>query len=458
MIQEFKKRHPNIEVFDDSDRLQNYAKDEVLRGSMPLGVILPKTKEDVINIAKFSTQKRIPIIPRGSGTGLSGAAVPLDSAIIVSFEKMNQILSVDERTQLAIVQPGVITGDIRNAAQSKGLFYPPLPASVDSCSIGGNVSTNAGGLCAVKYGVTREYVVDVEMVLSDGQILHTGAPLAKNSTAYNLTQLVVGSEGTLGLITEITLKLIPFPKERVTLLAGFQSLDEVSNTVLAILDAQITPTTLELIPKGAIRCVLNLHPDLSYPFADHEASLLIELDGFDVQSIESQLERLEAVLTSRSAENIRVAQTPRQREELWDIRKRIRDSIASSGEYVEADSVVPKHRLPELVRAAEDVARIAGVESVSYGHAGDGNLHTYFRRNKIPEKIWGLKSEHALKLFYERTIELGGLISGEHGIGILRKRFLSMTLSPEHIELMKRIKQAFDPHHLMNPGKVLPDA
>lgn len=447
---------PQIEIWDQPEHLHAFQRDESFAGALPLAVAFPRSTQEVAEVMRYAHQHKLPVVPRGAGTGLAGAAVPLDHVLILSLEKMNRILAIDWERQVAIVEPGVITGQIRDAAEAEGLFYPPIPASVDSCTIGGNISTNAGGLCAVKYGVTREYVLALEVVLADGSIIRTGAPLAKNSTGYNLTQLIVGSEGTLGVVTQITLKLLPQPRERITLLAGFSSLTTVSQAVLRILQAQVLPPTLELLPQGAVRCVLDRHPELSYPFPDMAASLLIELDGRESAHLEHDLEKLESVLTQVGAQELRVATTASQRNLLWQVRKLVRDSIASSGDFVEADSVVPRPSLPHLVAAAQEVAKIAGLEVICYGHAGDGNLHTYFRRNRLPEEVWKIKSARALKLFFEKTVELGGMISGEHGIGFLKRDFLPMVFSPTEIELMKQIKRAFDPHDLLNPGKIFP--
>ncbi|MFH1018763.1 MAG: FAD-linked oxidase C-terminal domain-containing protein [Pseudomonadota bacterium] len=448
---------PGLEVWSDPERLEAYAHDEAFRGATaPLAVVFPKNTPEVASIILWARKERMPVIPRGAGSGLSGAAVAISEALVVSLERMNRILEIDEGDGVAVVEPGVITAEIRKAVEAKGLFYPPIPASIDLCTIGGNIATNAGGLCAVKYGVTREYVLGLEVVLPTGDVIETGGRFVKNSTGYNLTQLIVGSEGTLGIVTKIIVKLIPLPKERATLLVPFDSLKTVSAAVVDILGARILPPTLELIPKAAVGCVLARNSTLRFPFPEHAASLLIELDSRDGSALDPQVERLASVLSKTQAADPVLATTSSQRDELWNVRKNIRDSVANSGEYEEADSVVPRRRVPELADAAQEVAAAHGLEVVCYGHAGDGNLHTYFRRGSVSKDEWKARSKGALAEFLRRTIALGGTISGEHGIGILKRDFLPMALSKAQIDLMRRIKRAFDPDNLLNPGKVLP--
>ncbi|MFH1262714.1 MAG: FAD-linked oxidase C-terminal domain-containing protein [Pseudomonadota bacterium] len=448
---------PAFEVWTDPGRIEAYLHDEAARAKEPCAAVLfPRSTAEVAQVLRLASELGVPIVPRGAGSGLSGAAVPSRDSIVLSLERMNRIFTIDEVDAIAVVEPGVITGAIRAAVEEKGLFYPPIPASIDLCTIGGNVATNAGGLCAVKYGVTREYVLGLEVVLPTGDVIETGGRYLKNSTGYNLTQLITGSEGTLGVITKIILRLRPLPRERVTLLAPFRRLSEVSNAVVAILAERIVPPTLELLPKGAVRCVLARHTELSYPFPDHEASLLIELDSRDGASIPGEVETLQKVLERCGSPDPLVATSTAQRDQLWSLRKQIRDSIANSGDFIEADSVVPRRNLPALVEAAETIGKQFHLEVISYGHAGDGNLHTYFRRGETPKTGWETLSKKALTAFFEKTIALGGTLSGEHGIGLLKKEYLPMALSQAQIDLMRRLKKAFDPKNILNPGKVIP--
>lgn len=453
----FSKQHPNIEVWTNDEKIRPYARDEAFESSLlPLAVVFARSTDEVVKLLTFASKNHIPVIPRGAGSGLSGAAVPTEKSIVLSLEQMKKILSIEKTDGIAVVEPGVITGEIRDAAEEQGLFYPPIPASVDFCTIGGNIATNAGGLCAVKYGVTREYVLGLKVVLPCGDLIHTGGPFVKNTTGYNLTQLIVGSEGTLGVVTEITLKLLPLPKERVTLLVPFEQPQDITKTIVSIIAERIVPPTLELLPKGAVDCVLSRHPNLSFPFKNNAASLLIELDSRNGSSLENELKELEKLLKKSPAGEPIISTTKAQRDEIWTVRKLVRDAISKSGNYVEADSVVPRKHVTDLVFAAEDVGKKFKINVICYGHAGDGNLHTYFLQKTIPDKEWKEISEKALSEFFKRTIALKGTISGEHGIGFLKKNYMPMAFSNTEIELMRRIKTAFDPHNILNPGKVLP--
>lgn len=447
---------PADRVWTDREKVAPYAHDEASSGRMPLAVAFPLDTAEVAAVMAWASANRLPVIPRGAGSGLSGAAVPLGDAVVLSLERMNRILEIDAAGLTATVEPGVITGDIRRAAAAKGLLYAPIPASLDFCTIGGNVATNAGGLCAVKYGVTREHVLGLEAVLPTGETIVTGGGLAKNSTAYNLTQLLCGSEGTLAVITRIILKLLPLPAETITLLAPFDSVDDLARAVVAVLAGKVVPSTMELLPRSAMRCVLAKHPEYSFPFAEKAASLLLELDGMDAALVAEQAAQVADVLQAHGAGNAVVASTSTQRAELWTLRKQVRDSIANTGPYVEADAVVPRTRLPELVRAAAAAAAAAGLEEITYGHAGDGNLHTYFWRGALDDVAWAKASDLALTHLFTATVALGGTLSGEHGVGYLKRDYLPLALPPPTIALMKRLKAAFDPSGILNPHKVLP--
>lgn len=447
---------PADRVWTDPEKLAVYSHDEASAGRVPLAVAFPVSTAEVAAVMAWANAKRITVIPRGAGSGLSGAAVPLGDAVVLSLERMNRLLDIDTAGLTATVEPGVITGDIRRAAATKGLLYAPIPASLDFCTIGGNVATNAGGLCAVKYGVTREHVLGLEAVLPTGEIVVTGGALAKNSTAYNLTQLLCGSEGTLAVITKIILKLLPLPPETITLLAPFDSVDDLARAVVAVLSGKIVPSTMELLPRSAVRCVLAKHPEYSFPFPEKAASLLLELDGMDATVVGEQAASVAELLQAHGAGEPVVASTPARRTELWTLRKQVRDSIANTGPYVEADAVVPRARLPELVRAAAAAAAAAGLEEITYGHAGDGNLHTYFWRGALDDAAWAKASRLALTHLFTATVALGGTLSGEHGLGHLKRDYLPLALPPETISLMKRLKAAFDPNGILNPHKVLP--
>lgn len=449
---------PCERVWTDAERLAPFARDEAATGVAPLAVVFPESTAEVSAILKWANERRVPVVPRGAGSGLSGAAIPGPSAVVLSLTRLNTLLRVDAADLTVEVHPGVITGDLRRAAEAKGLLYAPIPASVDFCTIGGNVATNAGGLCAVKYGATREHVLGLEAVLATGEVIRTGGRFQKSSTGYNLTQLLCGSEGTLAVITSITLKLLPLPVARMTMLVPFDSADALAHGVVAILGSGIVPPTMEFLPRAAVRCVLEKHPDYAFPFPDRAASLLVEMDGPNADTVAGHLTRLAEILGECGAGEPAIAMTEARRDELWTLRKQVRDSIANSGDYVEADGVAPKRALPALYQAALDAGTEAGLDVISYGHAGDGNLHTYFRRGAMKDDAaWARAGEVALTRYFRDTVALGGTISGEHGIGSSKRAYLPLAMSREQIELLRRVKSAFDPNGILNPHKVLPD-
>ncbi len=448
---------PADRILTDPERIAPYARDEAERGALPQAVALPISTAEVSAVLRWADARRVPVVPRGAGSGLSGAAVPTAEAIVLSLERMTHVSPVDVDDMTVDAEPGVVTAEIRRAAEAKGLLYAPIPASVDFCTIGGNVATNAGGLCAVKYGVTREHVLGLEAVLPGGETIRTGGKLRKSSTGYNLTQLLCGSEGTLAVITRVTLKLLPLPGARMSMLVPFDSMDDLMRGVLAVLSGPAIPPTLEFLPRAAVRCVLERHPHLAFPFPDVAASLLIECDGATGEEVAQQIERIAERLTALGAGDPVAAGTSTQRDEIWTLRKLVRDSISNSGEYVEADGVVPRRRLPELLAAAEGAAADVGISQISYGHAGDGNLHTYFLRGPLDDRAWAAAAPKALEGLFRRTAALGGTISGEHGIGRSKRDYLPLALSADEIALMRRLKRSFDPNGILNPGKIFPD-
>ncbi|MCI5071517.1 FAD-binding protein [bacterium] len=447
--------HPDIVIMTDHEKCMDYQRDE--SACTPLfscPVVFPKSTQDIQNIVKLAHKLKLPIVPRGAGSGLNGACVPIDESIIICFEHMNRLLELDEENFTATVEPGMITGDIRKTVEPKGLFYPPVPASVDYCSIGGNIATNAGGLCAVKYGVTREYVRGLEVVLPNGEVIQTAGPWMKCSTGYDLTQLFTGSEGTLGIVSKIILKLIPLPKHRQTLLIAFDSLDAAAIAVNSLLKQGLSIPTMELIPKEAVDCVKAIY-QYTYPFEQAAASLLIELDAMGEDQIEQQTMKLYESIIDLCADEPLMAQNEQQREDLWLFRKSVRNSIVAQGDYVEADSVVARSKIKNLLQAAREVSKKHNTACISYGHAGDGNLHTYFLKQDTPEQEWNAKKELILNDFFTATHKLGGTLSGEHGIGMDKVKFMNITNSQAHLDTMQSIKKALDPHNIMNPGKVL---
>lgn len=448
---------PSMVVDHSAKAFEIYSRDESTSSQgFIYAVLFPTTVEEVSIILRHAQEHRIPVVPRGAGSGLSGACVPEVLSFIVSLEKMNRILEIDTQNHQAVVEPGVITGYLRHEAELKGLFYPPIPSSLDYCTLGGNVATNAGGLCAVKYGVTRKYVLGLEAVLPGGDIIRTGGKFVKHTSGYDFTQLLTGSEGTLAIITKITFSLLPFPSERATILVAFESLRNAGQCIAELLSKGIVPPTLELMPREAIDCVLNINRDLSFPFSQESATLLIEMDAFTPTSLQGEVEKLYEIVTTHTNIEPLLAASSSQRDEFWSVRKKIREAIAREANFVEADAVVPRKSLPALIEAAQLSAQEFGLKAVSYGHAGDGNLHTYFQNTNHDETGWQDLQPKVLKHFFDQVVKLEGTISGEHGIGSLKKKYLPLAISERQIDLMRQVKKAFDPYGILNPGKVLP--
>jgi glycolate oxidase len=400
---------------------------------------------------KAAYEHEVPVTPRGGGTGRVGGAVPVPGGIVLAFERMNAIEGIDRQELTTHVQPGVITGDLKRATEEENLFYPPDPNSRDSCAIGGNLAANAGGPRAFKYGVTREYVMGMEVVLADGTILKLGRETKKGVTGYDLTSLMVGSEGTLGIVTEATLRLIPKPESTVTALACFSSLDEVAPVVSSLMTQGQLPSCIELLDEEAIR-IVRPEAGLTIP-NETKAMLLIELDGEEAK-LEDELERTGNILFDLDALEVLVAQSGSERERLWASRRELSYSMKRQAKNkLSEDVVVPRTKMADLLGYCSQLAEQNELIIPTYGHAGDGNLHVNFLWNDPDEK---LKVDEAIKLLFQRVLELRGTLSGEHGIGVLKAPYLGMEQSPQLIALQEKIKDVFDPKHILNPGKIFP--
>ncbi len=443
-------------VFADEESLNNYAHDETENlHFLPDIVIKPRTAQEISQIMIICNEHKIPVTPRGAGTGLSGGALPHLGGVLLSMERMNNIIEIDERNLQVTTEPGVITEVLQNAVKEKGLFYPPDPSSRGSCFIGGNIAENSGGPKAVKYGVVKDYVLNLEIVLPTGEIMWTGANVLKNSTGYNLTQLIVGSEGTLAIVTKIVLKLLPHPKYDLLMLVPFNSLEKAGAAVSAIFRAGFTPSAMELVEINALKIVSRFVDSTVVPVTDDmEAHLIIEVDGNHQETLMSEMEAIARLLEQFDCGDIFFADDAQQKAELWKLRRRVAEAVKIDGYTIEEDTVVPRAELPALIRGAKALGKEYNFEVVCYGHAGDGNLHI---RIKKQGSIYSLNNPDvipALQALFKLVKSLGGTISGEHGIGLIQKPYMDIVFDKTGFELMKGIKKVFDPNNILNSGKI----
>ena len=455
-IKQFKTIVGDANVYMDEESLNHYAHDETENlHFLPDIVLKPRSAKEISAIMIICNEHKIPVTPRGAGTGLSGGALPHLGGVLISTERMNTITAIDERNLQVTTEPGVITEVLQNTVKEKGLFYPPDPSSKGSCFIGGNIAENSGGPKAVKYGVVKDYVLNLEMVLPTGEIIWTGANVLKNSTGYNLTQLVVGSEGTLGIVTKIVLKLLPFPKHELLMLVPFNSLEKAGEAVSAIFRAGFTPSALELVEIDALKIVSRFVDSTAVPVTDDiEAHLIIEVDGNHPETLMSEMESISELLTQYDCGEVFFADDAQQKAELWKLRRRVAEAVKADGYTIEEDTVVPRAELPALIRGVKTLGQQYDFKAVCYGHAGDGNLHI---RIKKEGSIYSLNNPDvipALKALFQLVKELGGTISGEHGIGLVQKEYMDIVFDEANLTLMKGIKKIFDPNNILNKGKI----
>lgn len=446
-------------VFTDLDTRNHYGHDETEDYVFPPSVVLkPKSPEEIATILALANQYKIPVTPIGARTGLSGGALAIHQGIGLSMERFNKILTIDEQNLQVIVEPAVITQVLRETVAEKGLFYPPDPSSQGSCSIGGNVSENAGGARAVKYGVTKDYVLNLEVVLPTGEIIWTGANTLKNSTGYNLTQLMVGSEGTLGIITKIVLKLLPKVTHNVLMLVPFYQASQACEAVSAIFRAGIIPSALEFMERDAIDWTLQYNDDISIKVNDNiQAHLLIEVDGNYPEILFAEAQKIMEVVEPFEIDEVLFADTEDQKNALWKMRRSVAEAVKSNSIYKEEDTVVPRYELPKLLAGIKEIGSKYGFKSVCYGHAGDGNLHVNIIKGEMSDQNWKTEVTKGIREIFELTVLLKGTLSGEHGIGYVQKKYMDIAFSPTQLQLMKGIKHVFDPNGILNPGKILPD-
>jgi len=442
-------------VIVDQEELERYAHDETEDlHYYPEVVVKPHQAIDISALLKLCSEAHIPVTPRGGGTGLSGGALPVEGGLLISMERFKNILQIDEMNLQATVEPGVITEEFINAVAEKGLLYPVDPSSKGSCFIGGNIAHGSGGPRVVKYGTIREYVLNLEVVLPNGDIIWTGANTLKYASGYNLTQLMIGSEGTLGIVTKIVVKLLPKPTQDVLMLASFNSNEEACAAVSAIFRAGVIPSALEFMERRGVEWVIE-YDHIAFDLKpETQAFLLIEVDGTDMEVLFSECEKINGVLEANGCTDVLFADSSSQKDELWRMRRTMAVSVKSNSVYKEEDTVVPRAELPKLVHGIKEIGSKYGFESICYGHAGDGNLHVNIIKGNMSDEDWNHKLKDGIKEIFELTVALGGTLSGEHGIGLVQKEYMSIKYSDLHLNLMRGIKQVFDPKGIMNPGKI----
>ncbi|WP_396178187.1 FAD-binding oxidoreductase [Flavobacterium sp.] len=446
-------------IFTDEETRKKYGHDETEDYNFPPAVLLkPADTAEISAVLKLANEYLIPVTPIGAQTGLSGGALCLNQGIGLAMERLNKIIEIDENNLQITVEPAVITQVLREAVAEKGLFYPPDPSSQGSCWIGGNVAENAGGARAVKYGVTKDYVLNLEVVLPSGEIIWTGANTLKNSTGYNLTQLMVGSEGTLGVITKIVLKLLPKNAHTVLMLVPFFKANEACEAVAKIFHAGIVPSALEFMERDAIDWTLRYVNDVNISIKDEiQAHLLIEVDGNYPEILFNEAEKISLVLEQFEIDEILFADTEDQKNALWKLRRAVGEAVKSNSIYKEEDTVVPRYELPKLLSGIKEIGNKYGFKSVCYGHAGDGNLHVNIVKENMSEEAWHTEIPKGIREIFELTVSLKGTLSGEHGIGYVQKDYMDIAFSKVQMDLMRNIKNVFDPNHILNPRKIFPD-
>jgi glycolate oxidase len=440
-------------VFSDPADLHTYSYDAAVVDPVLPGLALRPTNAEALGqVVRLCNENRLPLTVRGAGTNLSGGTVPASSGVVVLTNALNQILEINEADMYAVVEPGVVTARLAAAVEARGLFYPPDPGSQAVSTLGGNVAENAGGLRGLKYGVTRDYVMGLQFFDVNGEAVTTGSRTVKCATGYNLTGLMVGSEGTLGVFNKITLKLIPLPAHQRAMVAVFDQMEKASETVAAIIADHIVPATLEFMDNFTIRAVED-YSRVGLP-VDAAALLLIEVDGHPAQ-VEEDADRVESLCRKFGATSIQVAADATERDNVWEARRCALSALAKlKPTLVLEDATVPRSKIPDMVRAMQDISRQYGIEIGTFGHAGDGNLHPTILTDRRNKQEWE-KVEAAIAAIFDRALDLGGTLSGEHGTGIAKSCFLEKETSPATIIYSKRVKSALDPNNILNPGKII---
>lgn len=448
---------PASRILNDAENIQRCASDETEDFVfLPEVVLQPESAQEISGILAYCNERRIAVTPRGAGTGLSGGALPVFGGVCLDTRRMNRILDIDADNFQVTTEPGVITEVLQNAVIEKGLFYPVDPSSRGSCFIGGNVAENSGGPRAVKYGVVKDSVLNLEVVLPNGEIIWTGANTLKNATGYNLTQLLVGSEGTLAVITKIVLKLLPYPKENLLILVPFYSAEDACAAVNKIFLAGYTPSALEFMERDALTCAMNYYQSNTIVIPDEiQAHLLIEVDGNNKEVLFGEIEGIGEVMATFRTGEILFAESHEQKQELWKLRRIVGEAVKNGSIYKEEDTVVPRSRLPELLQTVKRIGNNYGFKSVCYGHAGDGNLHVNIVKGDLSDAAWENELPTAIREIFSYVHSVKGTISGEHGIGYVQRPYMDIVFSEVQLNLMSSIKKIFDPNGILNPGKVI---
>ncbi|MDC0230986.1 FAD-binding protein [Aureispira] len=444
------------QLYLSNDKLEKYGQDRTENLLfIPEVVVLPDNVEQLSLVMRFCYEHNIPVTTRGGGTGLAGGALPVCGGLLLSMERFDKIIEIDEHNLQVTTEAGVITEVLQIALQDKGLYFPPDPSSSGTSFIGGNIATNAGGPRAVKYGVVKDYVLNLEVVLSTGDVIWTGANTLKNSTGYNLTQLMVGSEGTLGIITKAVLKLIPYPTQSLLMLVPFYSLFKAAEAVSAVFKAGITPSCLELMDRRAIDITLNYLQDHSIQLDDKiQAHLILEVDGNHLEKLYHDCGKIQEILDQFECGNILFADDTTSKEKLWKIRKNISRAVKLYSDVKKADTVVPRAELPKLLKGIHDICNLHGINFVSFGHAGDGNIHVSLLKENISDEFWNKEIDSVIFAIFTLVKSLGGTISGEHGIGLVQKKYMEIVFSEIEINLMRSVKKTFDLKLILNPQKI----
>ncbi|MEO8505151.1 MAG: FAD-linked oxidase C-terminal domain-containing protein [Acidobacteriota bacterium] len=441
-------------VLSDPAAVERYGRDETeALFFRPELVVLPASLDQVSAVLCLASAHGVPVTPRGAGTGLSGGALPVHGGIVLGLERMNRIRGIDERNLTVEAETGVVLAHLQDAVEAKGLFYPPDPASRETCLIGGNLAEDSAGPRSCKHGSTRRWVLGLEAVLPDGSVMRTGGANRKDVTGYNLTQILVGSEGTLAVLTAATLRLIAKPRATLTMLVPFDSLDAAAAAVESVFREGHDPVACELLEEAALQAVEAVLP-IPPQLIGKQALLLLELDGDDSEALLERAAGLAATTERLGGGDAIVAQDVAEQRRLWAIRRKVGEAVKHRSLYKECDTVVPRSALADLVRAARSAAARHGLEVICYGHAGDGNLHVNLLRGNLPNAQWEASRDAAEAELFQAAVALGGKITGEHGIGLVQRRYLPLAADPASLEIMRRLKAAFDPQGILNPGKI----